>query len=123
MGKVYTLSLQVYRDTYSEQYQNIIVINMMPEGPLRSIVKQIQTPFLSPFETNIGCNNNRCALVLTGSQSSCFKNNYLTENDIPNLFSFLVSNGYTIDTSITKMMTNNGISMNDNKLICFISNV
>ena len=120
MGKVYTLSLQVYRNTYTEDYQNIIVINMVPDGPLRNIVRRVQTPILSPFETPTDCRNKRCALVLIGSHG-CFKNNYMTEDDIPNLFSFLTSNGYTIDTSVTKMMTKSGITMNDNKLICFIS--
>ena len=120
MGKVYTLSLQVYRNTHTQDYQNIIVINMVPDGPLQNIVRRIQTPILSPFETSMDCRNKRCALVLIGSHG-CFKNNYMTEDDIPNLFSFLTSNGYTIDTSVTKMMTKSGITMNDNKLICFIS--
>ena len=40
-------------------------------------------------------------------------------NEIADLFSFLTTNGYTIDTEITKMMMQ-GTEKID-KLICFIS--
>jgi hypothetical protein len=48
----------------------------------------------------------------------------MTVDEIPDLFSFLLSNGYTIDTSITKMMNQSSIRYNtdkSNELIALIT--
>ena len=34
----------------------------------------------------------------------------MTKEDIPDLFSYLIQNGYVIDTSLTKMMNQSAIS-------------
>jgi hypothetical protein len=44
----------------------------------------------------------------------------MTPDDIPELFNFLLSNNYKIDTSITKMMNSSEVKMT-NKLVCFIT--
>jgi hypothetical protein len=41
-------------------------------------------------------------------------------SDLPNLFTFLSNNGYVVDTSMTKMMNESKVQM-DNSLLCFIS--
>ena len=46
-------------------------------------------------------------------------NELMEPNDIPELFSFLVANSYTIDTSITQMMQTSNVKM-DNSILCFI---
>jgi len=48
----------------------------------------------------------------------------MSVDEIPDLFSFLLSNGYTIDTSITKMMNQSSIRYktdNSNELIALIT--
>ena len=48
----------------------------------------------------------------------------MTVDEVPDLISYLVSNGYTVDTSITKMFNQSDIQFqtnNSNKLICFIT--
>jgi hypothetical protein len=48
----------------------------------------------------------------------------MTVDEVPNLISFLVSTGYTVDTSITKMLNQSDIRFDTNignKLICFIT--
>jgi len=45
-------------------------------------------------------------------------------NEVPDLISFLVSSGYSVDTSITKMFNTSEIRFdtnNSNKLICFVT--
>jgi hypothetical protein len=45
-------------------------------------------------------------------------------DEIPDLISYLVSAGYTVDTSITKMLNNSDIrfdTKDGNKLICFVT--
>jgi hypothetical protein len=48
----------------------------------------------------------------------------MSVDEVPTLISFLVSNGYTVDTSITKMFNDSDIRFDTNtgnKLICFIT--
>ena len=45
-------------------------------------------------------------------------------DEVPDLISFLVENGYTVDTSITKMFNTSDIRFDTNtgnKLICFVT--
>jgi hypothetical protein len=48
----------------------------------------------------------------------------MVTDEIPDLLSYLVSAGYTVDTSITKMLNNSDIrfdTTDGNKLICFVT--
>jgi hypothetical protein len=45
-------------------------------------------------------------------------------DEVPDLFSFLLSHGYKIDTSLTKMMNSGEVRFhtdNANKIICFVT--
>jgi hypothetical protein len=124
------LSTKVFLDTFNQCYKNIIVINLPPEGPLGKIVGTLKMPPLSPFNVYGPCCNriryNDCSLALFSLQScngvGNVRGNYLMNDDeIPDLFSFLLSNGYKIDTSLTKMMNQSEVKINDNKILCFIT--
>ena len=110
------LSTQVYLDSISRtnEYKNIVTINMFPVGPLGHFVKRIQNPKLSEFKAFN--ETKKCVLSLV-DEHGCLMN----ETEIPNLFSYLLSNGYTIDTSLTKMMNTSDVKFTDNKIICFIT--
>jgi K+ transporter len=73
-------------------YQTIITVDY-PEGPIQSRISRINAPSLSPFQTV-----SQCTYVLTK------ENGYMTKEDIPEVFSYLVKNGYTIETSLTKLL-------------------
>ena len=45
----------------------------------------------------------------------------MCDDEIPDLFSFLLSNGYKIDTSLTKMMNTSEVRLNNSKIIAFIT--
>jgi len=129
-GPLKTISLfsQPYLDTYNQCYKNIITLNSMPQGPLASIVRRVQFPVLSEFKSygyGYGsCNTTKtCGLALI-SISNCAKNDLMDVDEVPILMSFLLSNGYSIDTSITKMFNQTDIRFqtnNSNTLICFIT--
>ena len=126
--KSYMLSTRVYLDTFSQCYKNIIVINLPPEGPLAKIVRRVQMPPLSPFNDPGQCSSRiGCALALYSLRGGCCgggggRGNFLmTDDEIPDLFSFLMSNGYKIDTSLTKMMNQSEVKINDSKILCFIN--
>ena len=91
-----------------------MTINKHPEGHLSTIVKRIQTPTLSPFQENSACCPiKNCAYALYKIHNNC---ELMTPDDIPELFNFLISNDYKIDTSITKMMNGSEVKMT-NKLV------
>ena len=124
--KSYFLSSEVYLDQYLQCYKNIVTINIFPEGPLRKIVRRIQTPPLSTFQVNGPCNPiQKCQLALL-SPSNSNNDGYgcgclMTEDEIPDLYSFLLSNGYKIDTSFTKMMNAGEVKFNNKKIIFFFT--
>lgn len=120
-SKTILLSSQPYLDLYNQCYKNIVVTNLLPQGPLSQLVRQINFPPLSQFKQPGPCNPmKKCGLALLSLDNTCL----MTVDDVPNLISFLVSNGYSIDTSITKMFNNSDIQFNtnnENKMICFVT--
>ena len=127
-AKIVTLFSQPYLDKVNQCYKNIITINLMPQGPLSQLVRRIQTPPLSEFKQLGPCSRiNDCVLALISlNNNNCEKNgsNLMVVDELPNLISFLFTNGYTIDTSLTKMFNTSDIRFqteNQNNLICFVT--
>jgi hypothetical protein len=127
-SKTVTLFSQPYLDQYSQCYKNIITLNNYPRGPLFKYVKKINFPPLSTFKQQGDCNRIKtCGLVLTKLNNNCYNicnNDLMVVDDVPDLLSFLLENGYTVDTSITKMLNNSDIRFdtnNGNKIICLIT--
>ena len=119
----YTLSVQPYLDQYNKCYRKIITINSRPIGPLAKFVRQISPPKLSPFkEPSVCCPASKCIFAIADINChGCGGNNSLMcIDDIPDLFSFLTSSGYTIDSALTKLMQKSDVRL-DNNLLCFIS--
>jgi len=100
-------------------YTNIITINSIPNGPLKKFVRRLSYPKLSPFQTyNQDQYRPRCILSLVMPFTG--ENRILEANDIPNLFQYLISNGYIIDTKITDMMNSSSIRLTNENILCFI---
>ena len=128
--KTVTLFSQPFLDTYNQCYKNIVTINMIPQGPLAQLVRRVQFPPLSTFKQPGPCSRiNNCGLALitlNGFYNNCNKNcsNLMVVDEVPGLMSYLMSNGYTINTSITKMLNTSDIRFeteNANKLICVVT--
>lgn len=112
----YQLTSEVYLDKQNKCYKKIITINTSPDDPiLNNIVKTVRREKLSEFQGY-------------GNPCNCYKHclyailhpknlrNFLCLDDIAELFTFLTTNGYTIDTSISKLL------LKKNKdIICFIT--
>jgi hypothetical protein len=137
----FTITSLPYYNSCSQCYSNVLAINLEPQGPLRNFVRRINFPKLSPYKLdNSPCNPiNTCGLVLTDlginsnninnccnnnryqyqyyNQSGNNYNNLLTPNQIPELISFLLANGYQIETQITNMLQNSPVKFNNNKLV------
>lgn len=115
---IYKLSSNVYLNKYDECYMNIIVINKMPDGPLKNIVKQIQHNKLSPFQENSHCCGSKSCIFAI--QNPYNREKLLCIDDIEILFEFLIKNGYTFENSLSKLISKNNRLNNDERFISFI---
>jgi hypothetical protein len=128
-----TLYLEPVLDPYQNTYINVLTLSGIPNGPLSKMTRQINTPKLSPFQTSstIMSPFPNCMYMLTRypNKSISITNNWMLEDDIPSVFSYLQSNNYTIETSLTKLMTKNNYTSNNSqtrfsgnrKTICIFS--
>jgi len=123
---MYSLVGAPFYDERNQCYKKIIRINKFPSGPgpLQQIVKRVRSPRLSRFDVfsyDCGFNafNPPCIFVVCNPLSP---HQFLTVDELPELMSFLIDNGYKIDTSITKMLMKSNVKPS-NDLICYISDV
>ena len=114
---MYQISSEVYLDRFNECYKNIVVISPKPTDSLNSITRALQRDKLSPFqEISPCCPLDRCIYAFLNPRNRC---ELLCVNDIAILFGFLTTNGYTINTDLTKIMQDSDVKIKN--LICFIS--
>ena len=134
-----TISLfsQPYYDPCSQCYFNIVTMNLPPRGPLLKLMRRVKLYPLSHFKSPGNCTRMQtCGLGLRSlrfledfSFGNSYNSNYscydlMTVDEVPDLFSFLLANGYTIDTRITNMMNQSSIrykTNNANELIALIT--
>jgi hypothetical protein len=107
---IYQLSIKPYYDNLHKCYKQIYVINTMPEGPLKKHVKLMKPNKLSAFDDCSSCcdKSPQCIYAINGF------------NSVANLFNFLLTNNYTIDNNITKMLKKTE-AYDSSDLLCFIS--
>lgn len=120
--QLYNISYRPYYDANKQCYRNIITINEMPKGPLVNLVRRTNPPLISPFIASDPCDCNagqRCIYAIYDLDN----NHIMCMNDIPKLMSYLMSNGYKIDTSMTKILSKVNLNTNTNgeTLICYVS--
>jgi hypothetical protein len=109
----YTLSIEPYLNTHTKQYQNIIVVDNMPTGPLQKYVTRYMPQKLSPFyDVN---ETIQCKYAIIARQNKDF----VTDADLPALLSFLNSNGYTVDSQTTKVVQKSTITHKKNFVCIF----
>jgi hypothetical protein len=114
------LYLEPVLNSYFKSYQNILTVSAMPSGPLKNMVSRIKFPKLSEFSTFSPFSSvsiDSCTYVLGRytsainiSNSDCF----MYADDIPSVLSYLQTNGYTIDTSLTTMLQKSEIRIGGN---------
>jgi len=119
-SNTFVLYLEPILNTYFQVYQNVITISHIPEGPLRPLVYTINAAKLSPFQSasiygSPFYNGNNCthAILRYPANNFSWKNSdiFMGKDDIPALFSFLLENGYHINTDLTRMLFDSRIDM------------
>ena len=116
---MYQLKTQIYLDKHEKCYKKIIIIDPIPDDPkIKNILRQIRREKLSPFDESADCcssSSSGCMSAFIDIKCSC---DLLCIDKIGDLFSYLVSNGYKINTSVTKIMLKGDARIPN--LICFI---
>jgi len=116
-SNTFVLYLEPILNTYFQSYQNVITISHIPDGPLRPLVYTINAAKLSPFQAQGSpfYNGNNCTHVILRYPANEFswKNSdiFMGKDDIPAVFSFLLENGYHINTDLTRMLFDSRIDM------------
>jgi hypothetical protein len=111
-------------------------MNLPPKGPLLKLTTRIKKYPLSPFKFPGDCGRiQTCGLGLRSLRGFGgfnggygFNNNFcsdlMTTDEFPDLVSFLLSHGYRVDTSITKMLNQSSIrfkTQDANELLALIT--
>ena len=114
----YKISSVVYLDKINKCYKTIVIIDNIPDGPLKNHVRPIMRNKLSPFDDHNNCSNRKsCFNVIYNFNNS---NEYLCVDDIIELFNFLSSNDYTIDNNLSEIFEKNKSLSKEEKFICII---
>ena len=100
-SKSFTLFSQPFLDQHLECYKTIITLNTAPKVPLGNFVSSIRMPPLSEFKTpSPCCPTRKCELVLRSFHGY----GPMTIDELPDLFSYLTSNNYDVNTRLTKIL-------------------
>ena len=128
----FTITSQPYFDSYKKTYSNILLINQLPHGPLRKLVRRISLPKLSPFQKDHNLPSCGLAIINPGSRlDGCYScnNSYnknansdlMTPDNIPFLYHFLLINGYQIESQLTNMMNQSDIKLTNSRIVCMVT--
>lgn len=93
-------------DPYQNIYLNVLTLSGIPKGPLSKMTKQIKVPNLSSFQTFSSSIMNpfpNCIYILTrypNNNQIQIQNQWMFEDDIPSVLSYLQNYNYKIETSL-----------------------
>lgn len=118
MSETYTISSQIYYDTYNTCYKRILTIDRKPSsGTLNGIVKRLTMSKLSEFKQSTACCPiDKCIYALYNPHNPL---ELLTLEDQSLLISYLSENSFTINTALTQLMLENPIKQSSEKQIMF----
>jgi hypothetical protein len=114
------LYLEPVLNSYFKSYQNILTVSSLPSGPLKNMVSRIKFPKLSEFSTfsPFSPASIECGTYVLGRYTSSINmtnsDAFMYADDIPSVLSYLQTNGYTIDTSLTTMLQKSEIRIGGN---------
>ncbi len=105
-----------YFDSIMKSYYNILIIDTLPND-LSSYAKRIHPPSLT---NDFGSNRIRLdcihAFISIKNQTQL-----MNIDELPQLFTILIEQGYNINTKITNMILKTGVLPEGKKVIAYIS--
>ena len=124
-SKTIILYVEPILDTYNQTYVSALTLSSIPDGPLHKMVRVYNTRKLSLFHTT---HRDNCTYIImkypNGNRG--ISKNWMLEEDISTIFSYLQDNNYTIDTSLTKLIRHStgGVSIKqtgNRRIVCMFS--
>ena len=114
----YQLKSEVLLFKREECYKKVITISPKPTDPsLNSITKLFNKEKLSPFqERSPCCPYDNCLYVVMDPNNKC---EVLCVDQIHSLFAYLLKNGFSFNTDLTKIMLESQVQIKN--LIAFIT--
>lgn len=110
----FTISCIPYYDRFNQCYKNILSVNSIPNGPLARLIRRIEYNKLSPFQQDGPCYKyDKCKYAIVAGIDKCCE--FMTQEQIYDLTSFLLSNGYQIENQVTNTLNNSQIKISRNK--------
>ena len=124
----------------TKTYHNILTLSEMPRGPLAEMVAKIGVPRLSEFHTVSAFSpppasrsmfSATCVNALMRYPAGSGMNagdGYMLAGDIPSVYGYLASNGYSVMSELTHMTNRSPINVGDResgggqrRLVCMFS--
>lgn len=118
----FTIFARTHYNHATKCYKNVLVVDKLPQGPLQQFITQLNFPKLTEyFQTEQCCNGlKNCALAIRlQSDNSCCS--ATTADELPELVSFLIGNGYQVETQLTSMMTQKHAAKTGSKMMMNVS--
>ena len=114
----YSVHCVPFYDIRQQQYIKILCVNAAPTGALASRVRLIRPPRLSGLcDPN---NAGRCIHAIMTAAATAAAATHMTPDDLPELFAFFASNGYTVEPGLTKLAAKHQ-SGDAGALVCIVS--
>lgn len=104
---------QPYYNPITQNYINILVCNIIPDGPLRHIVRPINIP--KHIQQKSCC---FALLNIYPHDNTC---KFMTPNNIPDLTTFLLDNNYKINTELTNTINQSSLKQTIQTLLYSIT--
>lgn len=106
---MFRISKEIYLDSFTKCYKNIITISSIPEGDIKKYIKTIPRKTLSPFKTFDCCDEkSHCVNAFVDSETKEFFN--IEQVDV--VMNILNGLGFSLDFDLTKIMLKNKSSKN-----------
>ena len=117
MNETYMIFSQVHYDSVKGCYLRILTMDRKPQGPLANWVRILHSSKLSPFqESSPCCTSEHCIFAMYSQDTG----HLLQLCSQPLLLTFMLQNGYTIDSELTKIMQNNRVKSSNKKQLMFV---
>ena len=116
----YSLSARPFYNSVNQCYTKVLEIDRQPPNSalINKIIKQKTYHRLSPFDQYGICDKPKLCGYVVVNPNDPTQNS--TIDDIPTIFTWLMQNGYVVNTAITDMM--NGSSVKTSyPLLCIIT--
>lgn len=94
----YEIIISPYYNNLFKCYENILVLNTEPPGPLKQYIKQINIDNISAFETN---KERNCIYAIKDFNNP---NELLRICNVSQLLLFFNKNNYSVDYKLTKLI-------------------